>query len=188
MADKGPTDVDTAARAQEPASLFRWETLRVLEDYPLKYRALVPGKSWQVELVSGSTIRVWRADDGRQYFCHGLTFGGIEAPGGPVSPFSGEDVDTILAAHYEPVRPESAALVGDVLVWRDLDGTPVHSAILISAPVEAGRTRLSYSATVRTKNGMAPEALMGLGQLIADYYGESYQVYRRKLARGETNA
>ena len=36
----------------------------------------VPGTECEIELTSGDTIRVWRADDRVSYFCHGLTFGG----------------------------------------------------------------------------------------------------------------
>jgi hypothetical protein len=130
--------------------------------------------------VSGVTIEVWRAEDRATYFCHGLTFGGTEAPGGPVSPFSGAHVMAILRHHFEPVDPESAAVVGDVLVWQTPGGKTPHSAILVEPVVTPLKSVLDYSSKLRTKNGIKPEAVMTLGKLVYDYYGETYNVYRRK--------
>jgi hypothetical protein len=67
---------------------------------------------YEVELTSGPRVRVWRAGDAQHYFCHGLTFGGKEAPGGPISPFSGKAVETILQRHYHSV-PEPEAKPGE---------------------------------------------------------------------------
>ena len=86
--------------------------------WTLSYDEPVHGKVFEVELVSGPKVRVFRADDGQFYFCHGLTFGGKEAPGGAASPFSGKDVRTILDHHYRLVDPEAGAVQGDILVWR----------------------------------------------------------------------
>jgi hypothetical protein len=85
-------------------SIFRWETLKEIDPFVLRFNPPLPGKRFEVELTSGRKVRVWRADDGKQYFCHGLTFGGKEAPGGPISPFTGSSVETILEFHYEPPK------------------------------------------------------------------------------------
>lgn len=166
--------------AAGPETIFRWDTLREIGPYPLRYSGQsVPGKVYEVELGSGETIRVWRAEDGREYFCHGLTFGGKEAPGGPVSPFS-NFVPTILGRHYVPV-PEAQAQAGDILVWRGVDANEVeHSAILTGPVLEAGKDYLGYSTRLQTKNGINPETNLALGNLIEDFYGESYNVFRRK--------
>jgi hypothetical protein len=167
----------------EPAglgSLFKWETLTEIGPYPLKYKTLLSGKMYQVELVSGVAIRVWRSDDAQTFFCHGLTFGGKNAPGGPASPFSGSDVLAIVQNHYDPVVPDSGAMPGDILVWEALDGDTPHSAILLNPVVEPGTDSLGYGSTLRTKNGVEPETVMSLEELVADYYGESYRVYRRQ--------
>src|SRR5262249_11627288 len=99
-------------------SIFRWETLREARPHTLDYKEPVRGRVFEVELTSGPVVEVFRADDGHFYFCHGLTFGGTEAPGGAVSPFSGKPVQIILANHYTLVAPEAGAVAGDVLVWR----------------------------------------------------------------------
>jgi hypothetical protein len=134
---------------------------------------------YQVELVSGGRIRVWKGDDVQTYFCHGLTFGGTDAPGGPASPFSGPDVRAILENHYRALSLETAAVAGDILVWEGPDADPLHSAILLDPVVEPGSQSLGYESTLRTKNGIEPETVMSLEQLIVDYFGESYRIYRR---------
>jgi hypothetical protein len=76
------------ASKQEP--LFKWETLRELGPWTLRYEQPVQGKVCQVELTSGPKVQVFRAEDRQFYFCHALTFGSKEAPGGAASPFSGQ--------------------------------------------------------------------------------------------------
>jgi hypothetical protein len=130
-------------------------------------------------LPSGPTVRVWRADHGQEYFCHGLTFGGKEAPGGAVSPL-GDYVPTILGGHYVPI-PEDQARPGDILVWRGASANDVvHSAILTDAFVTPGKNYLDYAVKLQTKNGILPETSMTLGRLIENFFGESYNAYRRR--------
>jgi len=139
-----------------------------------------PGKAYEVELTSGQKIRAWRADNGEDYYCHGLTFGGKEAPGGLVSPF-GDDIPTILREHYQLVEKEAHARAGDILVWRGVEANDViHSAILTDPVMAQGKDYLDYSTRIQTKNGIEPETSMTLQRLVEDYYGESYNIYRRK--------
>jgi hypothetical protein len=160
--------------------IFRWETLREVGTHALRYLRPIPGRVFEVELVSGPKIEVWRGDDGVTYFCHGLTFGGKEAPGGPVSPFSDHDVMTIVRHHFDIVQPHSAAAVADILVWQTPAGETPHSAVLVESVVIPGRLVLDYGSKLQTKNGIEPETTMTLEQLVKIYYGETYKVYRRK--------
>jgi hypothetical protein len=164
----------------QSGSIFRWETLRELGVWVLDYEGPIRGKSYEVELTSGTKVEVWRGDDGQTYFCHGLTFGGTEAPGGPVSPFSDKHVMTIVQHHYRLVTPESAAVAGDIVVWLIPGGITPHSAILVEPVVAQGKQYLDYNSKLRTKNGIQPETVMTLGKLIESYYGETYNVFRRK--------
>jgi hypothetical protein len=101
-------------------SIFTWDTMKEVGVHDLQHQGQrVPGKMYEVELTNGKVVRVWRSDDGQQYFCHGLTFGGKEAPGGVISPYTGRPVETILQAHDEKI-PEVQARAGDILVWRGL--------------------------------------------------------------------
>jgi hypothetical protein len=178
----GPNDPEyptTPAAAAGLESLFRWETLKEIGPHFLGYKSSVPGKALEVELTSGHKIHVWRAESGSQYFCHGLTFGGKAAPGGPVSPFTGKPVETILHGHYQLI-PEAQARPGDILVWWGIapDTTP-HSAILAELVFAPGKGYFHESTKVRSKNGMMPEADVSLADLFLEY-GESYNVYRRR--------
>jgi hypothetical protein len=99
-----------------------------------------------------------------------------------VSPFSGKDVRTIIDNHYRLVDPESAAVAGDILVWRGPDGATPHSAVLTDPIVGPGKDQLDYRSQLRSKNGKLPEATMTLERLVdgPESYGESFNVYRRK--------
>jgi hypothetical protein len=160
--------------------MFHWDTLKEIGPHELYYRRMpVPGKMYEVELTTGETIHVWRSDDGQQYFCHGLTFGGTVAPGGAISPYTGKPVQTILEEYYQMI-PEEQARGGDILVWRGIASeTTPHSAILTDPILVQGKSYLADSTKLQTKNGLSPEMNMTLEELI-DIYGESYNVYRRR--------
>jgi hypothetical protein len=178
----GPDAPVKPTPAAEHESIFKWETLREVGSYTLWFKEPVRGKRFVVQLISGPEVNVFRAEDGQFYFCHGLTFGGKAAPGGAVSPFSGQEVRTILEHHYRVVEPESAAVAGDILVWRGLGDDTTHSAILTDPVVSPGKPFLDYRSLLRSKNGKRPEATITLEKLVdgPESYGESYIVYRRK--------
>jgi hypothetical protein len=165
---------------QEP--IFKWETIREVGPHTLAYEQPVHGKVLEIELTSGPKVQVFRADDRQFYFCHGLTFGGKRAPGGAVSPFSGKHVRTILDNHYQWLASESAAVRGDILVWRGLGDDTPHSAILTEPIVQEGKNYLDYSSKMQTKNGRLPETEMTLERLTGDEftYGDSFHVFRRR--------
>src|SRR5438270_12963916 len=107
---KGTDRMGEPADASERAPIFRWETMREVGPHTLPFKEPVQGKIFRVALTSGHPVNVFRADDGLFYFCHGLTFGGKEAPGGAVSPFSGTDVQVIVKNFYQLVDPEATAV------------------------------------------------------------------------------
>jgi hypothetical protein len=163
-----------------PASIFKWETMKEIGPHELQHQGKsVPGTRCEVQLTSGNKVQVWRSADGKQYFCHGLTFGGKESPAGVISPYTGQSVETILQEHYQMI-PEGQARVGDILVWWGLapETTP-HSAILTDPIIAEGKSYLDDTARLQTKNGLSPETNMNLEQLTA-VYGEAYNAYRRR--------
>jgi hypothetical protein len=163
-------------------TIFKWETLREVAAHVLRFKDPIQGWNLEVELTSGPTINVFRAHDREFYFCHGLTFGGKEAPGGIVSPFSGKDVSVILDNHYNIVSPRSSSLKGDILVWTGPNGETPHSAILLAPIITEDGKDLDYRSLLLSKNGRLPEATMILERLVdgSESYGETFQVYRRK--------
>jgi hypothetical protein len=150
-----------------------------VERHVLPLREQVQGVTMEVELLTGRHVRVFRADDAEFYFCHGLSFGGIDAPGGPVSPYSDESVKTILREFFIEF-PESNAMAGDIVVWWNIDGNPSHSAVVVNPIIAQKWDKLDYESVLRSKNGSHPERTMSLGQLCgdSDSYGEAYRVYR----------
>jgi len=76
----------------------------------------------------------------------------------------------------------SAAVAGDILVWKGLGDDTPHSAILAQPAVQEGKDYLDYSSKVRTKNGRLPETEMTLGRLAGDEFtfGDSFNVLRRR--------
>ncbi|MBI3823934.1 MAG: hypothetical protein HY289_14795 [Planctomycetes bacterium] len=160
-------------------SIFRWDTIREVRPHDLHYESPMKGWDVEVEMTSGVTILAWRAEDGQQYFCHGLTFGGIHAPGGVISPFSGRSVEAILADHFDATA-EVDARTGDIVVWvgTGANSTP-HSAILTHPLLDRAHQILDEMTRVQSKNGMAPEANLTLAELF-EKYGESYIVFRAR--------
>lgn len=158
--------------------IFRWDTLREIDLHSLwRQGKWVAGKRCEIDLTNGKMIRTWKSDDGREYFCHGLTFGGKEAPNGAISPYTGIDVETILQGYYDMIL-EGDTRAGDILVWRGIppETTP-HSAILTEAAKSA--SRLDYAVRLHSKNGLAEEGRFSLAELI-DAYGETYSPYRKR--------
>jgi hypothetical protein len=158
-------------------SIFRWDTIKELGPHDLFFRSPVQGMECEIELTSGTKILVWRADDGQQYFCHGLTFGGVQAPGGAISPFSGWSVEAILRNHYEATA-EAEAKPGDIVVWKGAaPNTTPHSAILKEPAFASGQASLHETTRLRSKNGIKPDTNLALDRLL-DEYGDSFIVHR----------
>jgi len=143
-------------------SLFRWGTIKETGTQYIQHQGVsYPGKVLEVGIVSGSVILAWRADDLQQYFCHGLTFGGKAALGGPISPFTGWSVEAILADCFFRITDEADAQTGDILVWIGLapESTP-HSAILTTTAVDPGLDYLDeHTTTLQSKNGLNPNSV-----------------------------
>jgi hypothetical protein len=142
--------------------IFKWETLREVGPYDLRYAVPVPGKLYEVELTSGPGVQVWRASDGQQYFCHGLTFGGKEAPGGPISPFSGRPVETIMCSGDDNVQGPEAPLSGRTFMAEQpttlsevparLGGSPLACRLRVKQAEEGRRPQPPGSGEVELEN------------------------------------
>lgn len=160
--------------------IFRWESLRMGGRADMRPKGqLVTGRTGEVELTTGGVIEVWRSEDGKEYFCHGLTFGGKSAPGGPVSPYSGVPVERIIHAFFDMVV-EAETRPGDILVWSDtVRGIASHSAIVIAPIVDPDLQLLDPSSRLLSKNGFQPESETTLAALLR-FYGEWYNAYKRR--------
>jgi len=150
-------------------------------------------RRYTVTIRGGDTIPVYRPlspsdpPGRRDYNCHGYTFGGWNAPGGPFI-INNPDVPAILRAGYEEI-PAAKARAGDIVVWYDGDKT-IHSAVLKDVVITDGRLD-PMRTTLRTKNGNTPfQDGMTLNALCNgplypggpkdEGYGRNFRVYRAR--------
>lgn len=84
---------------------------------------------------AGAPLEFWRPNDGATYWCHGFTFGGSAARGGPYSIW-GQDVPTVLRDDGWQTTYGCMAQRADILVFRDAQGQVTHSGQIrrVSAP------------------------------------------------------
>jgi len=102
----------------------------------------------------GTPIEIWRPHDGRTYWCHGFTFGGATAQGGPYS-FWGRAIPAVLQDDgWRPVD-SCVARSGDIMIFYDQSGHEAHSGIIrhLSAP---GGSVDEAASTLESKWGMLP--------------------------------
>jgi hypothetical protein len=95
------------------------------------------GKILTANTDAGTPINIWKPDDGQTYWCHGFTFGGNTATGGPYSLW-GQDVPTVLNDDgWSPQTDSCVAKPGDILVFNG--GKPItHSGVIQSAANSSG--------------------------------------------------
>ncbi len=85
---------------------------------------------------AGTPLSIWKPDDGQTYWCHGFTFGGNTAAGGPYS-FWGQDVPTVINDEGWGPQDSCASKRGDILVFNG--GNPItHSGIIQNAVNSGG--------------------------------------------------
>lgn len=114
----------------------------------------ITGDKLKAQTDSGTIIPIWRPHDGTTYWCHGYTFGGSQAQGGPYSAW-GQDVTTILADDHWRLTQSCLARPGDILVFYDDAGQITHSGIIRSASSPGGQID-EIASTVESKWGAEP--------------------------------
>jgi RHS repeat-associated protein len=137
------------------------------------------GSNYEVKTDAGNRIIVWKPANGTTYWCHGLTFGGKTAAGGPFSPYSGAPVQRILADEWQEWRCCDAE-PGDIAVWNPTTRAD-HSATFTKVNLRAnGQAINEATSTLRSKNGgFAAEGIFTLRSLMATY-GNIYKCYTKK--------
>jgi hypothetical protein len=141
---------------------------------------------YEVPLRAGTpTIKVYKRTGGPvapgtepEYNCHGYTFGGRTAPGGPfiINP---DQVPTILKHGYDAIG-ESDVKPGDIAVFW-LGAQAAHSAVVKEVRRRADGSLDPSGTTFKTKNGQMPFADgMPLEKLRDLYPKTTITYYRRK--------
>ncbi len=138
------------------------------------------GKVLKATTDAGTAIDIWKPDDGQTYWCHGFTFGGTTAPGGPYSLW-GRDVPTVLGDDGWQLQVDScAAKPGDVLV---LEGNqPVTHSGVVGSVVESGGGVDESASILESKWGTGPQTAASW-EVNAQAYG-MYRCYSKSPTFG----
>jgi hypothetical protein len=127
---------------------------------------------------AGTPLSIWKPDDGRTYWCHGFTFGGNTATGGPYS-FWGSDVPTVLSDEGWKSQDACASKPGDILVFTG--GNPItHSGIITSAVNSSGGVD-EDGGMLNSKWG---EGAQNTSSVLANSDYGQYQSYSKKPVYG----
>lgn len=142
VVQQGAAAVDAPARASGsrptvgddagPATLRRvqWSTAQDTGEDSYPWGSGPKGDVYEVETDAGTKIPAWKPHDGRTYWCHGYTFGGPAASGGPFSIW-GSSVPTVLRDDGWQRAFSCVAQPKDILVFAA--NNVAHSGIVHSA-------------------------------------------------------
>ncbi|MCI0535977.1 MAG: DUF4157 domain-containing protein [Verrucomicrobiales bacterium] len=119
------------SRGDSPSTIRRinWGTARDTGSDSFPWGSGPKGDVYAVETDAGTKIDAWKPHDGSTYWCHGYTFGGASAAGGPFSIW-GESVRTVLADDGWQSTYSCMAQGRDILVFSDQH--TAHSGIIHS--------------------------------------------------------
>jgi hypothetical protein len=112
------------------------------------------GKLLNAKTDGGTALQIWQPDDGTTYWCHGYTFGGSVAKGGPYSIF-GEDVPKVLKDDGWKQTYSCMAQPGDILVFSNSQGMVQHTGV-IRQVVSTGAKVDDSKSMLQSKWGSAP--------------------------------
>lgn len=129
---------------------------------------------------AGTAIDIWRPHDGTTYWCHGYTFGGKSAKGGPYSLW-GSDVPTVLRDDGWRQTYSCMAQPKDVLIFWDDRGILTHSGIIRKVSTSGGRVN-DTTSTLESKWGNGPHNTSSW-ETNAKVYG-SYRSYSKSPLTG----
>lgn len=148
------------------AQLVKWETVRKKPwiSYSDSYVDQA-GTRWilyHVDTDAGSKIEAMRPQDNTSYFCHGYTFGGYAAEGGPFS-IDCYYVPTVLNDEYKEL---DAPRVGDVVAFYGKEGVD-HTGIISS--IDTNEPDPDKAIMIDSKLGTKDQAILPLGALKSKY-------------------
>ena len=132
---------------------------------------------------AGASVKIWRPHDNTTYWCHGYTFGGSTARGGPYSIW-GQSVPTVLADDGWSRVSACLAAPGDILVFYTKGGLVAHTGIIRSVSAPNGRIDESAS-TLESKWGQRPLNTSSWSNNIAVY--KKYRAFSKNPAQGPCN-
>lgn len=94
-------------------------------------------------------VVIWVPDDGQTYWCHGYTFGGKDAPGGPYSTYGREVQEKILSMDGWRPNPSCQAAGDDILVFYNDKYQISHSGIIREVVLKLESERFCTDSILR---------------------------------------
>jgi hypothetical protein len=130
-----PTPEITSRDSSSEVRRVKWSTARDTGRDSFPWGTGPKGDIFEVQTDAGTRIPVWKPHDGSTYWCHGYTFGGARASGGPFSIW-GESVPRVLADDGWMRASSCVAQRNDILVFAA--GGVAHSGIVHSTSEPGG--------------------------------------------------
>jgi hypothetical protein len=125
----------------------------------------IAGHIIMVNTDAGTPVVAWKPLQGNAFWCHGFTFGGSSAPGGPYS-LDGDAVPTVLRDdRWRRVCPADAQ--GGIAVF-SRGGHVLHSGFITKVNPGNGAFDPATSLLL-SKEGMDPMALKPFQGYVAPY-------------------
>lgn len=113
------------------------------------------GEMLKAKTDKTESLDIWRPCDRATYWCHGFTFGGSSALGGPYSVF-GSDVSKILKDDGWKSIPACKARPNDILVFYNAKREVTHSGIVRSSVVGPNEVVDEGGSMLESKWGAYP--------------------------------
>lgn len=138
------------------------------------------GRVLRAATDGGTALNIWRPDDNATYWCHGFTFGGSVAKGGPYSIW-GQDVPTVLTDDGWKQTQSCMAANADIMVFRDANGNVTHSGVIRQVESNAGVVDEAKS-TVESKWGSGSHNTKSWEENVKNY--GTYRCYSKTPQTG----
>jgi hypothetical protein len=132
--------------------------------------------NWVVQTDRRREVAIMRPKDGKAFFCHGLTFGGATAKGGPFS-IDGGSLPILLEDEYDPTDDPQ---VGDVVAFHASDGID-HTGLVHS--IDTGAATKGKAIKIDSKLGSKGQEVLTLDELLRKYARTDARFYRKKAAQ-----
>jgi Domain of unknown function (DUF4157) len=156
----------------------KWNTARDTGRDSLPWGTGPRGDVYEVQTDAGTKISAWKPHDGSTYWCHGYTFGGSSAAGGPFSIW-GQSVPTVLRDDGWQNAFTCVGQERDILVFAQ--NNVAHSGIVHSV-FEPGGIVDENTSMLDSKWGQAAQNRSSW-KTNAGQYGR-YQVFSKQPAAG----
>lgn len=137
----------------DPDGLMQWSPAVDTGNDVNPWQDSISGDVMTVKTDAGTSINAWKPHDGTTYWCHGFTFDGHSAPGGPLSIW-GDSVLTVLKDDGW-VHVCCGMAAGGIAVFGESGGVANHSGKVLSV-VYAGPKFDENASQLMSKWGQDP--------------------------------